>query len=303
MLLIAEVVSRKIHFISSGPVTLDLNGNEKIISYIKPSAYFRVSTQDYDAVTGITKEGYRRPEAQGDPDVLFVGDSFTYAQGVEDHQTFSALYCKAKKMSCANLGVPGASTLYEIDRLEAYLAKKKWRPKEVKFFFFTGNDFADNTEANEKRLKGVSYVPSPAILHPQRSQGFKKMIQLALKHSNLARIAYFKVLPLIRNSKEDNKGSLKKALAITKDEFSRLEQLSKKYHFRYELYVFYTDEEINNNRYQELGKQLQAQTQKPLIHLVQLFKKSTLDDYFPVDGHLTVKGNQKVADFLLGNNP
>ena len=132
---IGEVASRYVSPVSPGPSILDLQGNKQQISYVQAGSRFRIITPDYDAVTTITEDGYRAPAAIGNPDEIFMGDSFTYAQGVKDDEAFPAIFCKAKGLNCANLAVPGSSTLYEVDRLEEYLKTKNWRPKLVKFFF------------------------------------------------------------------------------------------------------------------------------------------------------------------------
>ena len=231
-----------------------------------------------------------------------MGDSFTYAQGVKDAEAFPAIYCQKKQLNCANLAVPGSSTLYEVDRLEQFIVEKNWRPKKVHFFFFTGNDFGDNIDADEKRSRGERYEPGELNLNPQKQNEkgtVETVIDLGLKHSNLLRIAYFQILPMIRNSAEENAQKLKQALAITKNEFARLESLSLKYDFEYQLYVIFTEPEIKQDIYQTLGPKIQAQTTKPIVMLGDVFKLNTSDYFFPSDGHLSVKGNAKLAEFLL----
>ena len=305
--LIGEIASRYVSPVSPGPSILDLEGNPQKIGYMEAGKTFIISTPDFDAVTSITKDGYRAPEAIGStgPETIFIGDSFTYAQGVEDHQTFSALYCKAKNKNCANLGVPGASTLYEVDRLEYYLKEKDWRPRMVHFFFFTGNDFSDNLDASQKRKQGLSY--EPAELNPSNEESSKglveRVIDFGLRHSNLLRVAYYKVLPLIRNDEEESSQSLDEALAITKVEFERLAKLSQNYGFNYKTYVIYPEPEITHDKYQALGEKIQSQLTIPLIQLGELFKENTSKYFFPADGHFSLEGNKKLADFLISQNP
>ena len=299
---LGEVASRFITPISPGPSILDLAGNKQQISYVEANNKFRIVTPDYDAETTITRDGYRAPEAKGAPDVIFIGDSFTYAQGVKDDEAFAAIFCKKKQLNCANLSVPGSSTLYEIDRLENYLSTKNWRPKQVNFFFFTGNDFSDNLEADAKRKKGKPYVPGELNLNPTKDsdKGFvSSMIDLGLKHSNLLRVAYFKVLPMIRSSEEDNEKQLSQALTVTQGEFQRLDQLSKKYQFDYQVFVIFPEPEIIHGIYKTLGKKIQALSDKPMIMLGDVFSENTKDYFFPSDGHYSLAGNKKLAEFLL----
>ena len=301
---IGEVASRYLAPISPGPSIVDLSGAKQQISYVQPNNIFRIVTPDYDAETSITRDGYRSPAANGNPDVLFMGDSFTYAQGVTDTQAFPAIYCQAKNLNCANLSVPGSSTLYEVDRLESFLVEKNWRPKKVHFFFFTGNDFADNIVADAKRSRGERYEPGELNLNPQQVDNkgaVEKVIDLGLKHSNLLRIAYYQLLPMIRNSTEENEQKLKQGLEITKKEFARLDNLSIAYGFEYQLYAIFPKPEIRHDIYKKLGEKIQAQTTQPIIMLGDVFKPNTSDYFFPSDGHFSVKGNTKLAEFLLSN--
>lgn len=302
MFVVGEVASRYVSPISPGPSILDMQGNKQRISYVEANQQFRIITPDYDAVTTITADGYRAPQSVGNPDVIFMGDSFTYAQGVKDEEAFPAIYCKERNLNCANLSVPGSSTLYEVDRLESYLKDKSWRPQKVNFFFFTGNDFGDNLGAAEKRSQGQPYEPGELNLNPEAENDkgtVEKTIDFGLKHSNLLRVAYYKVLPIIRNNPEEAAAQLNKALSITEEEFKRLENLSQSYKFEYEIFVIFPEPEIIHNKYQELGEKLQKISPKSLVMLGDVFKENTQDYFFPSDGHFSVEGNRKLAEFLL----
>ena len=301
ILAIAEVISRFVAPISPGPIILDMQGNKQVISYIEPGKQFRISTSDYDAVTTITPDGYRAPQADGAPDTIFIGDSFTYAQGVKDNDAFPAIYCKQRQLNCANLAVPGASTLYEIDRLKQFLKTKNWKPQMVHFFFFTGNDFTDNLDAAAKRSLGQTYEPVELNNGTATEDNglIKQTFGYGLKHSNLLRIAYYKVLPILRNNPEEDRKNLEKSLEIAQKEFNTLEKLSKEYQFDYQIYVIHPRLEITRNLYKELDDELQKIAPRPIIPLVDLFKVNTEKYFFPIDGHLSVAGNKKLAEFLL----
>lgn len=302
---IGEVASRFVSPISPGPSILDMQGNKQKISYVAAGKQFRIITPDFDVVTTITADGYRAPEAKGNPETLFVGDSFTYAQGVKDEETFPAIYCKSKGISCANLAVPGASTLFEIDHLEHYLKTRNWSPKNVNFFFFTGNDFSDNLDADEKRSKGEPYEPDEMHLHreQEQQQGLKqRIIEAGLHYSNLLRVAYYKVLPMLRDDPQDLEAKLKKSLEITRIEFTRLHALSKQYTFDYRIFIIFPQQEIKLGVYKQLTEKIQAISPVPIIPLGDLFKEKTTDFFFPADGHFSKLGNEKVAEFMIMNN-
>jgi len=121
---------------------LSLDG--KIIkdsTMLTPGTTFRLKTIDYDAVTTITDKGYRVPEVKGNPDIIFLGDSFTYGVGLNNEETFVYIFCKKMNISCANLGMSGSGTISQLNRLERFLKQYNWRPKEVKLFIFAMTDF------------------------------------------------------------------------------------------------------------------------------------------------------------------
>lgn len=300
MLAIGEVASRIVSPISPGPSILDMQGNKQKIGYIEASKQFRIITPDFDATTTITPDGYRAPEVKGNPDTLFIGDSFTYGQGVKDEETFVALYCNKKGIACVNLAVPGASTLYELDRLEYYLKTKNWSPNNVNLFFFTGNDFSDNVDAFEKREKGESYEPGEVRVKAiQDEKGLRqRIVETGLHYSNLLRVAYYKVLPMLKDDQTTTDALLNKALEITQQEFIRLHNLSEQYAFNYQIFVIFTQQEIEHGLYKPLTAKLKEISPVSIIPLGDVFKENTSDYFFPSDGHFSVLGNQTLADYL-----
>lgn len=306
VLLVAEAASRYMVPISPGPKLQSLSGEPLKHSYIKPGSEYRIITPDYDAPTRITADAYRAPEAIGNPDTVFLGDSFTFGQGVKDDEAFPAIYCKAKKLSCANLAVPGSSTLYELDRLESVLKNKGWTPNNVFLFFFTGNDFSDNLAAAEKRDQGLSYEP-PELrpdVEAQRIQNLsllKRVVNLTLHYSNLMRVLYYQVLPDVRQQQDPDahKNSFNKALSVSEQAFKRLDRLSNEYAFNYRIFVLYPESEVRQKAYFNIRKSLQSISPTKLISLGELYAQDVEGQYFPSDGHLTVKGNKTLADFLI----
>ena len=297
---VGEIVSRVFSPISPGPSILDLDGHKQKISYIEPGKTFRITTPDYDAQTSISPDGYRAPLVTGNPESIFIGDSFTYAQGVTDQQAFPAIYCNAKGRQCVNLAVPGASTLYEIDRLEHFLRIKNWSPNFVNLFFFSGNDFLDNLAASAKRRKGIAYAPDEINLESDKQKELQqKIVETGLHYSNLLRVAYYKVLPIFRDDPQQSEDALNDALKITRTELLRLNALSEKYAFALRIFIIFPQQEIEQGIYKKLTEKMQSISPVPVIPLGELFKDNAAQYYFPTDGHFNVAGNRKLADFLL----
>ncbi|RVU84205.1 SGNH/GDSL hydrolase family protein [Leucothrix sargassi] len=306
VVVIAEAVSRYVVPISPGPHLLTMDGEPLVQSYMTPNASYRIVTPDFDAETNITADGYRAPSSQGNPDTLFIGDSFTFAQGVKDNEAFPALYCSEKGLDCANLSVPGASTPYTLDRLESYLEDKGWAPNNVYLFFFTGNDFTDNIWADEQRSQGKDYQPlelTPEVEYAKKQALpiHKRIVDATLKHSNLMRVLYYKALPAFRQQGDPSafQAQMDKSLEITKAEFERLDALSDQYAFNYKIFVLYAAPEIKQERHIALKESLEGISPNGIVSLDALYADNLTESYFPSDGHLTESGNRRLADFLL----
>ena len=55
--------------------------------------------------------GYRTTTNQSDkPDLVFLGDSFTFGHGVADDETHVSIACRITGRACQNLGYSGTST-------------------------------------------------------------------------------------------------------------------------------------------------------------------------------------------------
>src|SRR5215510_19112 len=146
----SEIVVRIFFPIYGGVDNLSLTG-EPAREVFRPSSVYRQYSNEYDAITTITNKGHRVPGVDGNPDIVFLGDSFTYGFGLADNQTFASIYCTTRHLGCANLGMPGSGTLKQMRRLKQFVNDFHWKPKEVKLFFFgmsgsfsNGNDFVDN---------------------------------------------------------------------------------------------------------------------------------------------------------------
>ena len=151
-LLLAEATSRLIQPISPGAQKVSLEG-VPVSEWLLPGSVYRQVSTEFDALTTITDKGHRVPATAGGPEVVFIGDSFTFGIGLSDRETFPYLYCHALAIVCANLGKPGASTVEELDFLQRSLDRWGERPQRVKLFMFAmsssflaGNDLADNLE-------------------------------------------------------------------------------------------------------------------------------------------------------------
>src|SRR5688572_4955278 len=80
-LALAEGVARAFYPIYDGRDNVTLDGRP-IKDWFEPGSVYRQVSNEYDARTTITDKGHRVPGTAGNPDVVFVGDSFTYGYGL-----------------------------------------------------------------------------------------------------------------------------------------------------------------------------------------------------------------------------
>ena len=96
-LLIAEGISRLVFPISERRDNVTLDG-ELIQGFVEPGTVYHQVSNEYNALTTITDKGYRVPAVDGNPDMIFIGDSFTFGFGLDDNENFVSVYCGEKKI-------------------------------------------------------------------------------------------------------------------------------------------------------------------------------------------------------------
>jgi hypothetical protein len=306
-LLVAEVISRFAFPISERRDNVALDGR-LIKDFVEPGMVYRQVSNEYDALTTITDRGYRVPAVEGNPDIVFIGDSFTFGYGLGDDETFVNVYCSERKISCANLGVPGSGTLKEVERLEKYLMELKWHPREVRLIFFgmsgsfsAGNDFVDNydRELHERQKAGGNVAVSgrPAGGMSERLIGLQSFL---LRHSNLVRMAKFYAGPALKSMivAEPGEKRMEVALQATAAALKRLDGLSRREGFEYRIILLVPVHDILRGTQGDTLAALNKVSPKPALPTAQLFADAPSDYYYAFDGHLNPRGARRVAEFL-----
>ena len=299
--------------VSPGSRYLDPRGRAIVINAdeigLLPNLTFRQVSPDYDAVAHTTAGGYRAPAVDGMPDTIFLGDSFTFGLGLNDAQTFAALYCSKMALRCVNLGQPGTGTRLQRELLEHVLATEGWRPKEVKLFMLVmttglaaGNDLFDTLF--EEQTLGTEpetlVAPSSAAVSVA---WFRQAQRLTLTYSNLARVAYGVVGPYLRAVLSDapDGGQLASALAVTGEELRRLQELSRRYGFALSIYLLHPIQDLLRDTYSATAVAVEGIAGgAAVVDLAPALLDRATQYYFPYDGHLNPAGAAKVADALVG---
>ncbi len=241
-LAMAEGMVRVFFPIYDGRDNLTLDGRP-IKEWFEPGSVYRQFSNEYDARTTITRQGHRVPGTDGNPAVCIPRDSFTYGFGLSDDQTFASIYCSARHIECANLGMPGSGTSRQVLRLEQFIQKWNWRPREVKLFFFgmsssfsAGNDFVDNYDYGRWLRAKASGVPIVRGPRPTLSLG-ERMIswqEKLIEHSTLIRRVKYHWGPLLKSMIIADPGDrMAEALLYTERGLQELDDLSRRVGFEY----------------------------------------------------------------------
>lgn len=311
-LAMAEVMARVLYPISDGRENVTLDG-QPIKGWFEPGSVYRQVANEYDARTTITDKAHRVPGvAQGSPEIIFLGDSFTYGYGLTDEQTFASRYCTARQVTCANLGIPGSGTARQVERLVEFLDRYQWKPREVKFFFFgmsgsfsAGNDFADNYD------REVTDRLPPGTVRPRGPRADRGLVERAigwqsflLNHSALMRVAKFHWGPMLKSLVVSAPGDerMGTALDATRRHLARLDALSRERGFDYTIYLIVPVQDIMRGSAGETLRTLNGVSPKPAVPTADLFASSPEAHYYAFDGHLNPEGSRKLAAFLVARD-
>ncbi len=314
VVLVAEGVSRVFAPISDLRENISLDG-KRVYDLFAPGAVYRQVSNEYDALTTITAKGHRVPQVDGNPDVIFIGDSFTYGYGLSDEQTFVSIYCRERRLACANLAQPGSGTLKEVERLEQYLKTWDWHPREVRLFVFAmsgsfsaGNDFVDNYQ-REIHTRSLQTDASAAQAVPAGNQAgaVERIIGLQgvlLRHSNLMRLLKFHAGPMLKGMFVADPGQERMAIALaaTHGALSRLDNLSRSAGFEYTIFLIVPVQDILRGTADKTLAALNSVSPKSVVPTAQLFSESPASFYYAFDGHLNPEGNRRMAEFLAARD-
>jgi hypothetical protein len=311
-LALLEVSSRWILPITLRPDYLSLDGKPvKVVESPVTLTFglvFRQVATEFDAYTTITPQGHRMPQVNGNPEIVFIGDSFTFGWGIADKDTFVYRFADATGKSCANLGRPNTGTGRQVRILEHFLEKEHWHPQRVKLFMYVtssilipGIDFYDDLQD----ATAVPKQPKEPVGRTDSSSLYERIFELRklrIEDSNLVRVAKYNWSPWLRSRlyPAPHLEQLRLAMETTRGHLNRLEELSHEYGFSYEIYIVHPMQEIINHTHQDtvnavrkLAPGIQIKDTAPL------FLDEPLKYYFHYDAHLNPVGTAKIAAFMI----
>lgn len=306
-----ELASRILIPISPGTRFLDAAGAPVEIhdgrGGLRAKIRFRQVTADYDVWTSISPEGFRGPQPEGNINTIFVGDSFTFGQGLTDEQTIPSLACSNVRLACANLGLPGTGTKLQIDRLEQFLANEDWHPQHVDLLLFayagglaSGNDFADTVQEAALPSSTGKVAPPQAASFWERFLGWRSWV---LANSNLVRIVYQGFGPRIRSLLSASSApDIGAGIAAVGVQLARLNALSRSQGFTYTVYVLHPVQDLLRGSYNgTLAAVQEAAGGARIVDTALTLLDNPSQYYFPYDGHLNALGAARVAALIASD--
>jgi len=320
-----EWISRLVAPISPGVEYYDSEGRHITIGTedffrLRPGNHTQVS-REYSARVSITQGGYRGTSMTKQPELIFLGDSFTFGQGLSDKETFLEIYCKSLDLQCVNLGRSGSGTIFQVELLRRSLETHSWSPRTVMIFLLVmtdalmeGNDLRDNIRyAREHGLlptttiddrqsdsKTSESVPEIAWNFTESLLEFRR---IALVHSNLVRVVYSYTAPMLRVlfSPRAAASQVELGLSLTQTALQELLNLGRQHDFITEIVVLHPMQDIARGTAQETFDAIKAITPHgvKVTPTHQLFEATLNSSYYIYDGHFTPLGAKQLADFLL----
>lgn len=316
--LLLEGFSRLVFPIQYGNKSFDISGQNNISIFTRteilvPDLEYRQMTQEFDVITHHTRFATRGPDAPDNPDIIFVGDSMTYGIGLADEDNIPHNICKKLHKKCINLGLPGSSTISQVRRLETYLEQYNWKPELVVLIpnvmtaaLMGGNDLSDNfRDKGSEQKTSDKTTPVNRLNSPQKSfaQTILNQRFWVLEHINLARITYYILAPMLREAftpglKDEE---LAEALALMQAQLEKLEALSQKAGFEYQIYLVHPMQDVMRGSWQKTESDIQAiSLHAKIVSTAPAFAdmKSVSDYYYPLDGHVKPAGAKKIVSFI-----
>jgi len=284
--------------------------------------FFQVSP-DFNVRSHTGPMGLRAPEPGPAPNVIFLGDSFTFGQGLTDDQTIPAIYCAETKQDCANLGFPGTGTYRQIAILEHWLGEVGWRPQEVNLLVFAmasglgaGNDLFDTVDEVQRAAVTPTTPGSNrtetaevdgGVQAGDEAVGFLPWIlskrQWIRVNSNLARFVVLHIGPTLRSwfSLDPTAADYEEGIQVMTEQLMRLDALSQRYEFEYTIFLLHPMQDLMRNTFRETADAMRsaAPASVEIIDTAQALMDDPARFYFPYDGHFNPDGAQAIAQFLI----
>ncbi len=300
---IIELASRVILPISPGVKKTDLDGNEIDISWNAENTTFIQTSPEWHLTSSNDELGNRIvPTAnEAAEKILFLGDSFTYGLGVTDEGSIPNIVCKAAKLNCVNLGVPGSGMVVQKDKLITYLQTSQNENISTIYHLimasteqnFSGNDITDtNIELSTANSVSVEIAEDPVLL---------KVARWSSKNSNFVRIMRFYLGSWLRSVifKSTDSGLSEQEIENFAQVMTQISQQAESQNINYVPLLVSPYSELANNTYLTTREQIQNQTSLEISLPDYSTTKAAASLFYPLDGHFNEAGAKFYGEFII----
>ncbi|MBX3454271.1 SGNH/GDSL hydrolase family protein [Ferrovibrio sp.] len=129
----------------------------------RPGAHGVMKREEFSNHVTINANGYRQTAISAQPDIVILGDSFTWGIGVDEDDRFSDKFLAKTGFSVWNLGVSGYGPVHYLLQTDEVIRRK---PKLAVIAFCLGNDFVDTVHwVRYGYFKPYAYLSSDGRLH------------------------------------------------------------------------------------------------------------------------------------------
>ncbi len=269
--------------------------DEELFYTFEPSK-FTFKHIDFTNEYNINSKGARDDEQSiQNPEIVFIGDSFTTGLGVNQDETFSTRVEKALQKKSLNLGVPSYGTAREL------LLLKRFKLDSCKYIVlqYCNNDDSENrafVDNNFKLIKRGEEDYKQAQIYNQLVLHY---YLFRYTYSLFAKKILYSIADLMSNRESYKHQTVKPLNNPVVDFFKILQRIQAEYPDKkiivFELGLFDTSADF----YQKL-KKLVEDNQLKNVELVDTSTFINCEDcYYGLDFHITPKGHQILADTLV----
>jgi hypothetical protein len=242
------------------------------------------SSYEFKNSLEVNKMGFRDTEtALIQPEVVFLGDSYTMGWGVEKEQRFSEVFSKLSGLKSLNTGISSYGTAREL----ANLRKLDLSKTKVLFLQYHETDIEENAHYIKNRKLGNK---TPQDFEAQIKYNKKLKRYWPLKYSQATVLSLINLIKPKPASPAQNGLGLDSNSGYEKDLFAIIKEMRQLYNGPIILtYIgsFYTEPKVIQF--------LASKNTDPNVHFVDMSKALNETDYFFFDLHINAAGHKKVA--------
>lgn len=298
-IVLLEVLSRFILPISPSPIKHSLVDSSILeIPWNQANSEYLHKTNEFEKIVNINALGNRIVPSSSDTPktVLFLGDSFTFGQGLSNDETIPNIYALKSKLNIVNLGIPGSGLVKQREKLIEFLNSEEARKTEITKLYHllflsstishSGNDFVD------------TYVESsPANTKNDDLGLIYKSARWFTRNSNLFRIFKYVVGPRIKAKSMANSYIDEHKITLFKQELEGIIELCRAGNIEYLPCLVSAKNEVILGNYLET----KAFFEEKMNHEIIVPSYDSVDAeklYYRSDGHFNSFGANFFARYL-----